>query len=241
MLSFDIESLFTNVPTEETIEIILRKVFQPGVRQFHGMTREILKKLLVICTKESHFQFNGRFYEQIDGVAMGSPLGPLFANAFMSDFEEKHIGKLREMGLNIWLRYVDDVYATVKSKGVEEEILLYLNSQHPNIRFTMELENGDSMPFLDVRVIRRVNKYETTVYHKKTFTGVYLNWTSLTSRKYKVGLIKCLFELLHILKRKPELNKQLNSQSNYDIKTLIIAAYPQFRKNDGKHSEVDRP
>ena len=44
-------------------------------------------------------------------------------------------------------------------------------------------------------------------------------------------------ELLHILKRKPELNKQLNSQS----KTLIIAAYPQFRKNDGKHSEVDRP
>jgi len=69
--------------------------------------------------------------------------------------------------LNIWLRYVDDVYATVKSKGVEEEILLYLNSQHPNIRFTMELENGDSMPFLDVRVIRRVNKYETTVYHKK--------------------------------------------------------------------------
>ncbi len=48
-------------------------------------------------------------------------------------------------------------------------------------------------------------------------------------------------ELLHILKRKPELNKQLNSQSNYDIKTLIIAAYPQFRKNDGKHGEVDRP
>jgi hypothetical protein len=48
-------------------------------------------------------------------------------------------------------------------------------------------------------------------------------------------------ELLHILKRNPELKKQLNSQSNYDIKTLIIAAYPQFRKNDGKHSEVDLP
>jgi hypothetical protein len=53
------------------------------------------------------------------------------------------------------------------------------------------LENGDSMPFLDVRVTRRVNKYERTVYHKKTFNGVYLNWTSLTSRKYKVGLINC--------------------------------------------------
>ncbi len=96
--------------------------------------------------------------------------------------------------MNIWLRYVDNVYATVKSKGVEEEILLYLNCQHPNIRFTTELENGDSMPFLDVRVIRRANKCETTVYHKKTFTRVYLIWTRLTSRKYKVGVIKCLLD-----------------------------------------------
>jgi hypothetical protein len=59
------------------------------------------------------------------------------------------------------------------------------------------------------------------------------------STDFKLRMIRDK-ELLHILKRKPELNKQLNSQSNYDIKTLIIAAYPQFRKNDGKHSEVDR-
>jgi len=37
-------------------------------------------------------------------------------------------------------------------------------------------------------------------------------------------------ELLHILKEQPELNKQLNSQSDYEIKTLIIQAYPQYRK-----------
>ncbi len=49
-------------------------------------------------------------------------------------------------------------------------------------------------------------------------------------------------ELLHILKRKPELNKQLNSQSNYDIMTLIIAANPRFRtKTDKRNSKVDRP
>jgi len=37
-----------------------------------------------------------------------------------------------------------------------------------------------------------IGKYTTTVYHKPTFTGVYLNWTSLTARRYKIGLIKCL-------------------------------------------------
>ena len=37
-------------------------------------------------------------------------------------------------------------------------------------------------------------------------------------------------ELLHILKMKPSLNKQLNSQSNFDIKTIIVKAYQQFRE-----------
>jgi hypothetical protein len=58
--------------------------------------------------------------------------------------------KLQEMGLNIWLRYVGDVYATVTNKGVEVEILLFLNSQHPNIKFTVELESNDTMPFLNL-------------------------------------------------------------------------------------------
>ena len=67
-----------------------------------------------------------------------------------------------------------------------------MNKQHPNLRFTTELEDNNRLPFLDTCVIRRVNKYCTTIYRKKTFTGVYLNWTSLTSRKYKIGLIRCL-------------------------------------------------
>jgi hypothetical protein len=73
-------------------------------------------------------------------------------------------------------------------------VLDYLNKQHPNIRFTIEHEQNNSLPFLDTEVIRRVNKYSTTIYRKKTFTGVYLNWTSMTARRYKIGLIKCLAE-----------------------------------------------
>ena len=46
---------------------------------------------------------------QIVGVAIGSPLGPLFANVFMSDFERKHMSSLKERGVKLWLRYVDDV------------------------------------------------------------------------------------------------------------------------------------
>ena len=88
--------------------------------------------------QDSHFQFDGKFYEQINGVAMGSPLGPLFAYVFMSSFEPKHIKQLRELGVNFWQRYVDEIFATIDCSDEAEEILKFLNAQHPSIRFTIE-------------------------------------------------------------------------------------------------------
>lgn len=70
----------------------------------------------------------------------------------------------------------------------------YLNKQHPNIRFTIEHEQNGELPFLDALVYRGSSRYHTTLFRKKTFTGVYLNWTSLTSRKYKISLIYCLLD-----------------------------------------------
>jgi hypothetical protein len=62
-----------------------------------------------------HFQFNEQFYDQIDGVAMGSPLGPLFANVFMSHFERKHMERMKELGLKTWMRFLDDIHATFQA------------------------------------------------------------------------------------------------------------------------------
>ena len=90
MVSFDIESLFTNIPTAETIEIILNRALK-NTDTYEGLDKPTLKKLLQICTMESHFQFNGKYYDQVDGVAMSSPLGPLFANIFMDEFESKNM------------------------------------------------------------------------------------------------------------------------------------------------------
>jgi len=194
LVSFDVESLFTNVPTRETINIILDLAFKGNKEVFQNLSRTELEKLLIVCTQESHFQFDGEYYDQIDGVAMGSPLGPLFANAFMSNFERRHMEALKELGVKMWFRYVDDVFATLNSREEATSILAFLNRQHPNIRFTIEHEEHDKLPFLDTCVIRRASRYVTTVYRKATFTGVYLNWTSLTARRYKISLIRCLAE-----------------------------------------------
>lgn len=194
MVSFDVESLFTNIPTNETIEIILRRAFDNNEKTYYGLEKEDLKQLLVICTQNSHFQFNGEYFDQIDGVAMGSPLGPLFANIFMSEFERNHMNILKELGVVRWHRYVDDIFATLKDKSSADEVLKFINTRHPNLKFTIEHEQNNKLPFLDTLVKRDRTRYTTTLYHKPTFTGVYLNWTSLTARRYKIGLIHCLLD-----------------------------------------------
>ena len=67
------------------------------------ITQNNMQKLLKICTQESHFMCNNEFYEQIDGVAMGLPLGPLFANWFLKDFESKFIeNDHHKLGIQLW-------------------------------------------------------------------------------------------------------------------------------------------
>ena len=122
MCSFDVESLFTNIPTLETIEIILKRAFEEVNDYFHGLSRDQLKKLLIICTQESHFKFNGKYYDQKDGVSMGSPLGPLMANIFIANFENKHMTSLKGLGVNLWFKYVDDVFATTKNSNTSKYI-----------------------------------------------------------------------------------------------------------------------
>ena len=101
---------------------------------------------------------------------------------------------LKGLGLKLWLRYVDDNYATVNSRDEASKILSFLNTKHPNIRFTIEQEEKNKFLFLDTCVVRRMDKYSTIIYRKKTYTGVYLNWKSLTARRYKTSLIRCLAE-----------------------------------------------
>ena len=73
---------------------------------------------------------NSKFYEQIDSVAMGSPLGPLFANWFLKDFESNFIENDRhKLGIQLWKRCVDDVFAILKNNEANN-ILQYLNRKH---------------------------------------------------------------------------------------------------------------
>ena len=89
MVSFDVCSLFTNIPLEETIDIAVNVILENNVGI--KITKKELKQLFIYATSKTHFLFNDSIYDQIDGVAMGSPLAPVLANLFMGHYEHKWI------------------------------------------------------------------------------------------------------------------------------------------------------
>ena len=137
VISFDVKALFTNVPLDYTIIVILRKSYDN-----HQIDRNISKKemkdLLILCTKNVHFSFNGEIYIQCDGVAIGSPLGSALAGSFMVELERSLVPKLSEHMLP-WKRFLDDTITCIKPLSIPH-VIRVLNSFHNNIQFKYEEE-----------------------------------------------------------------------------------------------------
>ena len=85
LVSYDIQSLFTNIPLEDTIDIAGTILFEkkPNLKVSKGD----LKELFRFTTSETQFLCNGVYYEQKGWVAMGSPLAPILANLFLGHHE----------------------------------------------------------------------------------------------------------------------------------------------------------
>ena len=81
LTSFDVESLFTNIPFSETIDLAVETIFKHNPE--FPISKANLRELFTFATSQTHFLLNGLFYDQCDGVAMGSPLAPILANLFM--------------------------------------------------------------------------------------------------------------------------------------------------------------
>ena len=182
---YDVTALFTNVLLEETIQILAKKALDGNwFNNTHNLNicEGDLIKLLTVATKDQPFQFNGDLYEQIDGVAMGSPLGSLMANTFMCSIEEKlaHENKLP----NFYKRYVDDTFALVPDFTAATDFLSVLNDAHPAIQFTMETAVNNSLPFMGMVITKIDNYLNPSVHRKKINKGLLLHYQSHVDNRY---------------------------------------------------------
>ena len=114
--SLDVESLFTNVPLNESVEIIINQVYNHDCLSSLTIPSHVRRKLLEVCKSETPFRSqNGSLYQQIDGVSMGSPLGPNIANFYMAYVEYKLFHDNPELKPTVYCRYVDDIFLVVNN------------------------------------------------------------------------------------------------------------------------------
>ena len=128
-----------------------------------------------------------KMYKQVDGVAMAGPLGPTLANFFLAHIE----GQLFDVSFkpNIYVRYVDDIFAVFGSISDRNAFFTHLNNHHPSLKFYFEEAQEKLLPFLDGNARIDSGNLSTTVYRKITHTGVLLNFKAMAPMKWKIGLI----------------------------------------------------
>ena len=158
------------------------------------LSKSELGSLFTTATTQTHFIFYS-FYDQIDGIAMRSPLAPALANLFMGHHEKLWLKNFNCSTILFYCWYVDDTFCLFHSEHNTTKFFDYINSRHLNIRFTMEKQVNHKLPFLDVLIDNNdPNSSLTSVYHKKTFTRLLTNYFSFILYSYKVGLIKTLVD-----------------------------------------------
>ena len=100
--------MFTSIPPNETIDLAIKLIFDnnPNIK----ITKKDLKKLFEFAISGTHILFDGNCYDQIDGVAMSSPLGPVLANLLMGFYEKRRLKEFNLCEVLLYRRYVDDIF-----------------------------------------------------------------------------------------------------------------------------------
>ena len=164
MVSFDVVSLFTNVPLKETVELVIERLYDNNNSNAIPFEKSVFRQLMFMAT-QGLFMYNDKLYKQIDGVTMGSHLGPTLANFFLGCLEEKILEHNCNVVPKLYLRYIDDSYALFDNKKDCFKFLDILNSQHNDIKFTIEQSTkANTLSFLDVQVKLLNDGYETKMF-----------------------------------------------------------------------------
>ena len=136
-----------------------------------SMSIKQITSLLEFCLTNTYFLFQGKYYEQVQGAAIGFPISPLLANIFMEEFEVKALNSTPPSTL--WLRFVDVTFVTNKVEHNQAH-LQHIKSQDSHIQFTVEPTQQASLPFLDTLVtIEQDNTFSSSV-------NTYI-WTATTT------------------------------------------------------------
>ena len=157
-----VESLFINIPVDETISYIINEIYQKN-KLPQICSKMIFKRLFYKLTTNVSFQFNYNLLKQTNGCTMGGPLFVTLADIHMIRVKNDVMVPIRPI---FYKRYVVDIYNR-RQKNAVDKLYGGLNIYHPKVKLTIET---NPLRFLDTEIIHNNGMIETPVHRKKTKT-----------------------------------------------------------------------
>lgn len=191
LFTIDVDSLYTNIDTSEGIQAVKKMLQNNYVKK--RPDKELIQLLEINLTKND-FEFNGNYYLQIKGTAMGKKFAPAYADIFMAAWETTALAKCSKKPLQ-YFRYLDDIWGVwTHSLDDFNQFLDTLNNHNPSIKLKATTDQN-SVDFLDTTTFKgpsfsTTNKLDIKVFFKETDTHALLHKSSFHPKHTFAGLIK---------------------------------------------------
>lgn len=205
LFTIDVDSLYTNIDIQEGIQVIKDVFFRfPDKKR---PDKELLQLLEINLTRND-FEFNGQFYLQIKGTAMGKKFAPAYADLFMAWWETAALEKCGKKPLHYY-RYLDDIWGVWTHSEEEFSVFLHtLNTHNSSIKLKATTDK-DKVNFLDTTTFKGPkfalhNQLDIKVYFKDTDTHALLHRSSHHPKHTFAGLIKSQLLRFHRICSQPE-------------------------------------
>ena len=194
LVTCDVSSMYTNIQNEPGIQSIAN-IFEANPD--HARPDKEILELLRLNLECNDFEFDGQFFLQISGTAMGKTFSPSYADIFMAQWEREALADWPDPPL-LYLRYRDDIFMIWQySRERLQEFISFLNSRDPSIQLTHEV-SSESQDYLDITVfkgpsLQTSGHLDTKVYFKPTDTHQLLHRLSFHPPHTFQGLVKSQF------------------------------------------------
>ena len=220
--SLDVEALYTNVDCAGAVRYVTELLEDSSLPRF-GLSISDIKVLLTACLKCNIFRFEGQYYKQLRGLAMGNRLAPLLAVAFMDRIERNSLSR----NVILYKRYIDDILIITKTRESLEEVFHKLHQD--DIRLTREMPSSDGwLSFLNFAIRISQGNFESKWFRKVARKDIIINFRSAHPHKTKIQTIRNMINTAKDVSSGPYKDDSRNKalkivfQNGYDEESLHV-------------------
>ena len=177
LATIDVVDLYTMIPQVEGVLSLKKMLDYLNLKQVNGLKVETIIRLSRFVMQNNYFSYDGQYYHQIRGGAMGSPLTLTIANCYMFFFERDIVKQVNNSG-GLYLRYIDDIFLIINwpQRHLRKQIDKW-NTIDENMKLNAHI--GSSTNFLDLFMENKDGQLITKVFHKPSYEPYYLPFHSI--------------------------------------------------------------